>query len=102
MAKTLGARLGAAVLVGAVALQTAGCTEATIKPDAAAKSVSDLVSRQTGFTPTDVNCPPGVPAKVGLDFECRFTGPDGPYTAHVKITKVDGDNVEFDIKTQRT
>jgi hypothetical protein len=102
MTQPLGARLGAAVLVGAVALQLAGCAKSTIKPDGAAKSVTDLVSQQTGFNPTDVSCPSGEEAKVGVEFDCHFTGPDGPYTAHMKVTKVDGSDVVFDIKTQRT
>jgi Domain of unknown function (DUF4333) len=99
MTQRLGARLGAAVLVGALALQLAGCGS-TIKPDGAAKSVTDVVSQQTGFKPTDVKCPSGVDAKVGQEFDCHFTGPEGPYTAHVKVTKVNGDDVEFFIQTK--
>ena len=99
MSQRFGARLGAAVLVGAVALQLAGCGK-TIKPDGAAKSVTDVVSQQTGFKPTDVKCPSGVDAKVGQEFDCHFTGPEGPYTAHLKVTKVSGDDVEFFIQTK--
>jgi hypothetical protein len=101
MTHRFGARLGATVLVGAVALQLAGCAGPAIKPEGAAKSVTDLVSEQTGFKPTDVSCPSGVKAKVGGQFECHFTGPEGkPYTAHMKITKVEGEDVVFDIKTE--
>jgi hypothetical protein len=99
MTQRFGARLGAAVIVGAVALQLAGCGS-TIKPDGAAKSVTDVVSHQTGFKPTDVKCPSGVDAKVGQEFDCHFTGPEGPYTAHLKVTKVNGDDVEFFIQTK--
>ena len=99
MSQRFGARLGAGVLVGAVALQLAGCGS-TIKPDGAAKSVTDVVSQQTGFKPTDVKCPSGVDAKVGQEFDCHFTGPEGPYTAHLKVTKVNGDDVEFFIQTK--
>lgn len=74
----------------------------TIKPEGAAQSVTDIVSQQTGFKPTDVKCPDGVDAKVGQEFDCHFTGPEGPYTAHLKVTKVDGDDVEFYITTRRT
>jgi hypothetical protein len=101
MTQRFGARLGAAVLVGAVALQLAGCGS-TIKPDGAAKSVTDVVSQQTGFKPTDVKCPSGVDAKVGQEFDCHFTGPEGPYTAHLKVTKVNGNDVEFFIQTKRS
>jgi Domain of unknown function (DUF4333) len=106
MTHRFGTRLGAAVLVGAVALQLTGCSatiksKSTIRPEGAAKSVTDLVSEQTGFQPTDVTCPSDVEAKVGGEFECHFTGPEGkPYTAHMKITKIDGEDVIFDIKTR--
>jgi hypothetical protein len=100
MTQRFGARLGAAVLVGAVALQLAGCGSTTIKPDGAAKSVTEFVSRQTGFKPTDVSCPSGVEAKVGEEFDCHFTGPEGPYTAHLKVTSVNGEDVGFFIQTK--
>ncbi|MBF9326639.1 DUF4333 domain-containing protein [Mycobacteroides chelonae] len=90
------------VVVAAVFLAagTSGC-QATIKPDGAAKSVTDMVSGKTGFTPKDVTCPSGMKAKVGVEFDCRFTGPEGPYTAHMRVTKVDGENVEFAIDSKR-
>lgn len=87
--------------MGVMVLQLTGCGK-TIKPEGAAKSVADLVSQQTKFKPTDVKCPSDVDAKVGQEFDCHFTGPDGPYTAHLKVTKVDGDDVEFYIQTQRS
>jgi hypothetical protein len=57
--------------------------------------------KQDGLQPNDVKCPSGVDAKVGREFDCHFTGPEGkPYTAHLKITKVSGEDVEFDIQTR--
>src|SRR5689334_10178844 len=99
----IGARVGAAVVFGLIALQLTGCGS-TIKPDGAAQSVADLVSGQTQFhlNASDVTCPSGVDAKAGVEFDCHFTGPEGPYTAHLRVTKVAGDNVEFDIKTQQS
>ncbi|OBH88715.1 hypothetical protein A5678_16140 [Mycobacterium sp. E2733] len=89
------------MLVTAVCLQVAGCSpKATVKPDGAAQSV-DVVSRQTGFRPTDVNYPSGVEAKVGQEFDCHFTGPKGKgYTAHMRITKVEGEQVVFDVTSR--
>jgi uncharacterized protein DUF4333 len=97
----IGVRCAVGVLAGVAALQLAGCTK-TVKPEGAAQSVVDVVSKQTGFKPTDVTCPSGVAAKAGGEFDCHFTGPEGPYVAHMRITKVDGDNVEFDVKTRRS
>ncbi|MGX9673455.1 DUF4333 domain-containing protein [Mycobacterium sp. HM-7] len=94
-------RIGAALVIGLVTLQLSACTS-TIKPEGAAQSVTDMVSSKTGFHPTDVKCPSGVDAKVGGEFDCTFTGPEGPYKAHLKITSVDGEKVGFDIKTSRS
>lgn len=100
MTRTLGIRVGAAVVIGAAALQLAACGASTIKPEGAAQSVVDLVSEKTDFKPTDVKCPDGVEAKVGQEFDCTFTGPDGNYTAHMKVLKIDGEQVLFDINTK--
>jgi hypothetical protein len=96
----IGARFAAGALIALLALT--GCSsKTTVKPEGAAKSVVDVVSGQTGFHPTDVSCRSGVEAKVGQEFDCHFTGPEGkPYTAHMRITKVDGQEVDFDVKSR--
>jgi hypothetical protein len=100
MTRTLGIRLGAALVIGAAALQLAACGASTITPEGAAQSVVDLVSEKTDFKPTDVKCPDGIEAKVGQEFDCTFTGPDGDYTAHMKVLKIEGEQVLFDINTK--
>jgi hypothetical protein len=93
-------RTALVVFVASLAMVLAGCNS-TIKPEGAASSVVDLVSKQTGFKPNDVKCPSGVDAKVGTEFDCHFTGPEGKdYTAHMKVTKVEGDDVQFYIQTK--
>jgi hypothetical protein len=99
MTRTLRVRLGAGLFIGAAALSLAGCGS-TIKPEGAAQSVVDLVSEKTDFKPNDVKCPDGIKAEVGTTFDCKFTGPDGDYVAHMKILEVKGDTVQFDIKTE--
>ena len=90
------------VFVASLALLVAGCGS-TIRPEGAAESVVNLVTEQTGFKPTDVTCPEGVEAKEGTTFECTFTGPEGvEYTADMRVTKVEGDDVEFYIETAPT
>ena len=92
-------RAALVALIASIAMVLAGCGS-TIKPEGAAQSVVDLVSKQTGFKPKDVKCPSGVDAEVGKEFECHFTGPEGKdYTAQMKVTKVEGENVQFYIKT---
>lgn len=69
-------------------------------PEGAERSVVDVVSEETGFRPKDVRCPSDVEAEVGGTFECHFTGPEGPYVAHMKILEVDGERVLFQVRTR--
>jgi hypothetical protein len=97
------ARTAACVLVVLAAVQLTGCggTKATVTPDGAAQAVADALSSQKGFRPTDVKCPSGEEANVGVEFDCHFTGPEGKlYTAHMRITKVDGSAVYYDIQSR--
>jgi Domain of unknown function (DUF4333) len=88
------------VLAAVLAIFVSGCGS-KINPDGAAKSVVDVVSKQTKFKPKDVSCPSGVDAEVGVEFDCTFTGPEGvEYTAHMKVTKVEGENVEFYVESK--
>lgn len=91
--------VAAAILV--MTVLAAGCSsKSTVKPDGAAQSVVDVVAKQTGFHPSDVHCPSGVEAKVGVQFDCHFTGPEGKeYTANMKITKVNGEEVDFAVNS---
>jgi hypothetical protein len=98
-----GARVVAAIVLLVVPLQLAACSK-TVKPDVTANFVADFVQNNTQakMRPTDVTCPSGIDAKVGTEFDCHFTGPDGKYTAHLKITKIDGEDVTYDIRTFRS
>ena len=88
------------ILAAVSVVLVSGCGS-KINPDGAAKSVVDVVSKQTKFKPTDVTCPSGVDAEVGTEFDCTFTGPEGKqYTAHMKVTKIEGDNVEFYVESK--
>lgn len=79
----------------------AACGGSTILPKPTAQTVAHAVQRRFGFAPTDVTCPSGVPAKVGGQFQCHFTGRDGPYVAYMRITSVHGPRVIYSIQTQR-
>ena len=88
------------ILAAVLAVFISGCGS-KINPDGAAKSVLNIVSHQTKFKPIDVTCPSGVDAEVGAEFDCKFTGPEGKeYTAHMKVTKVEGGNVEFYVQSR--
>jgi hypothetical protein len=93
-------RRTAAVVVYLAVLLTA--CQSTIRSHATEQTVTDFVFEHTGFRPTDVRCPSGIPAKVGSTFDCHFTGPDGRYTAHVRITSVHGQRATDYIVTRRS
>ena len=95
-------RVAACVLAGLTALSLPACShKATVKPEGAAQSVVDVVAKRTGFRPGDVSCPSGIEAKAGQQFDCHFTGPEGKlYTAHMRITRVDGETILFDVNSR--
>lgn len=86
--------------ISCLALLLVACGESTVEPEGAERSVVDVVSRETGFRPKDVRCPSDVEAEVGGTFECEFTGPEGPYVAHMEILEVDGERVVFQVTTR--
>ncbi len=98
VATTLLKRL--APVVCCAALLSACGGHSSIDPGATAGYVEGFVYQHTGFRATDVRCPSGVPATAGGRFNCHFTGPEGPYTAYLRILNVKGRRVLFDVKTQ--
>ena len=73
---------------------------AAIDPAATANFVRDFLLQRTGFRAGDVRCPSGIPATAGGRLNCHFTGPEGPYTAFLRILKVHGRRVVFAVHTQ--
>jgi len=84
----------------AVTLLSACGGPAAIDPAATASTVDRFVFGQTGFRPVDVRCPSGIPATAGGRFTCHFTGPEGPYTAYLRIVNVHGRRVLYQIDTR--
>jgi hypothetical protein len=83
-----------------VTLLSACGGSASIDPGTTAKYVKTFVFQHTGFRAADVTCPSGIPATTGGRFNCHFTGPEGPYTAYLRILNVKGRRVLYRIKTQ--
>lgn len=67
----------------------------------AEKFITDQVAQQTGDTLTDVSCPSGVEAKVGVQFDCHFTDAGGSYTVHMKIQKIEDQGITYEYKIDR-
>ena len=93
-------RLVLVAVLAAGALSLAACGRKEVVAGRAAETVASFIASHTGFHPTDVRCPSGVEARAGQSFDCHFTGPDGPYVAHMHITSVSGTRVSFDIHSQ--
>lgn len=90
-----------APVAGCVALLSAcGGGRNEIDSVGTANYIGGVVFKQTGFRPTDVHCPTGIEATAGGRFNCHFTGPEGPYTAYLRIVNVDGRRVDYRLKTQ--
>jgi hypothetical protein len=89
-----------AAIVGSVTLLSACGGHNAIDPTATASYVGDVVFQQTGFRPADIQCPRGIPATAGGRFNCHFTGPEGAYTAYLRIVKVNGRRVAYRLETQ--
>lgn len=86
--------------VGCLALLSACGGQRAIDPGATAHYVGDVVFQQTGFRPVDIRCPSGIAATAGGRLNCHFTGPEGPYTAYLRIVKVEGRHVAFQLDTK--
>lgn len=93
-------RLG--FVIGCSLVLLAGCGEGTIRADETEQTVTRFVAKQTAYRPTDVRCPSGESAEVGVKFQCHFTGPDGRYTAYLRALSVDGEKVVYRIVTRPT
>jgi hypothetical protein len=89
----------AAIGCPVILLSACGGT-AALDSAATANYVDDFVFQKTGFRPVDVRCPAGVRATDGGRFTCHFTGPEGPYTAYLRIVKAQGHRAAFQVDTQ--
>jgi hypothetical protein len=89
-----------AAVACSITLLSACGTSASIDPAATANTVVHFVVQHTGFRPRDVRCPSGIPATAGRRFKCHFTGPEGPYTAYLRILKVHGRRVLYQMETR--
>ena len=94
-------RLGFAV-AALIAVSAAACGEETIDPGQAERSLTSTVQKRIGFKIAGVRCPSGVEAKVGESFECTYRAPDGPYTATLRVTSVDGEQAGYAIRSRPT
>ncbi|MEZ5095945.1 MAG: DUF4333 domain-containing protein [Nocardioides sp.] len=98
----MGGRWQARTALVSVVLATttlAGCTLGTPKlaKENVEKTVSDKLAEVVGKTPDKVTCPGDLVGKVGTTMRCTLTSDGDVIGLTVKVTKVDGTTVKFDI-----
>ena len=89
-----------AAIAGSVTFLSACGAHPAIDAAGTSRYIRGVVFQQTGFRAADVRCPSGIPAALGGQFTCHFTGPEGPYTAYLRIVKVHNRRAAFQLKTQ--
>ncbi|HYZ68168.1 MAG TPA: DUF4333 domain-containing protein [Mycobacterium sp.] len=71
--------------------------EKTVARNDVANEVSAKVNEQSGHRPDSVTCSRDLRAKVGAVLVCEERNDGQTYGIDVTVTRVDGDNVSFDI-----
>ncbi len=89
-----------AAIAGLGALLSSHGSGSVLDSAKTARFVSDGVLKHTGYRVVDVRCPAGIHAAVGVRFTCHFTGPEGPYTAYLRIENLRGRRAVFRWETQ--
>jgi ABC-type glycerol-3-phosphate transport system substrate-binding protein len=94
--------LASLVVIAALALAACGGSVSvggsSVSKDEVAKQASAALEKSVGQTPPPIDCPDDLAAEVGKTEICVMHGSDGDYNVNVKVTSVDGDNVNFDVQ----
>ncbi|MFB6671793.1 DUF4333 domain-containing protein [Streptomyces sp. NPDC056390] len=92
-----------ALLVGCSGSVSVGKSDPKVSKDKLANTVAEKLAATTGQPKPDVTCPEDLVGKVGNTARCTLTASDGSTLGvTVKVSSVDGDNVNFDIKADET
>ncbi|OBA96534.1 hypothetical protein A5662_17650 [Mycobacteriaceae bacterium 1482268.1] len=63
-----------------------------------AKEISAQLENQVGRAPESVECPDNLEGEVGATTRCMLHDSGETYGVNVKVTKVEGTDVKFDLK----
>ncbi|GAA2291160.1 hypothetical protein GCM10010234_35330 [Streptomyces hawaiiensis] len=92
-----------ALLVGCSVSVNDGNSEPKLSADKLATTVAEKLAASTGQPKPDITCPEELVGKVGNTTRCKLTASDGSTLGvTVKVTSVDGDQIDFDIKADET
>jgi hypothetical protein len=99
MRRLLGSAVWAAAAVTtAVACSFSAGTSVSVDKAELAKQISAQLKQQVGRAPDSVDCPDNLKGEVGATTRCMLKDGDDAYRVNVNVTKVEGTNVNFDIK----
>ncbi len=87
--------LGLVTLV-ALGLLT-GCGAGAVSQSDVEDQISSQLTEQIGQEPDSVDCPGDLDAEVGKTMICTLTVGEDELPVNVEVTKVDGNDVNFDI-----
>ena len=91
------------LLVGCSASAGTGTSTPEMSSDKLATIVAKKLAATTGQPKPNITCPEDLAAKVGTTTRCKLTANDGSTLGvSVKVTSVDGDQINFDIEADKT
>ncbi|MFJ6510089.1 DUF4333 domain-containing protein [Streptomyces sp. NPDC091406] len=100
---SLSAVAAGALLVGCSGSVSVGNSEPKLPADKLATTVSEKLAATTNQPEPDISCPEDLAGKVGTTTRCTLTAKDGSTLGvSVKVTSVEGDQINFDIKADDT
>ncbi|MGW7045938.1 DUF4333 domain-containing protein [Streptomyces avermitilis] len=100
---SLSAVAAGALLVGCSASVSVGESEKKMSAEKLAGIVAEKLAATTGQPKPDITCPEDLVGKVGNTTRCKLTADDGSTLGvSVKVSSVDGDQINFDIKADDT
>ncbi|PEG42077.1 hypothetical protein CQY20_03620 [Mycolicibacterium agri] len=88
----------ATVLATTMACSFSAGTSVSVDKDDLAKEISGQLEKQVGRAPESVECPENLKGEVGATTRCMLHDGGETYGVNVNVTKVDGSDVNFDLK----
>ncbi|OPF70744.1 hypothetical protein VT50_0235875 [Streptomyces antioxidans] len=94
---------GGVLLVGCSGSVSIGNSTPKLSADKLATTVSEKLAATTGRPKPHIACPEDLVGKVGNTTRCKLTADDGSTLGvSVKVTSVDDDQINFDVKADDT
>ncbi|PVE04190.1 hypothetical protein Y717_13225 [Streptomyces scopuliridis RB72] len=91
------------LLAGCSASVDVGTSTPKLSADKLATTVAEKLAATTGQPKPDITCPEALAGKVGTTTRCTLTADDGSTLGvTVKVSSVEGDEINFDIKADET